>query len=476
MKYCENILETIGSTPLIKLNKVSQGLKPTILAKVEVFNPGGSIKDRPALKMIEEAEKSGLLKPGGTIIEPTSGNTGTGLAQIAAVKGYKCILVCPDKVAPEKINLLKAYGAEVVMVPSTVSASSPESYYSVANRLTMEIPGAFQPNQFANPNNPDSHYESTGPEIWEQTGGKITCLVAGVGTGGTISGTARYLKEKNPNIKIVGADPEGSIYSGDTPGSYKVEGIGEDFIPRNADLKIVDHFERVADKESFIMARRLAREEGLLVGGSCGTATVAALRVAQAMTEKDVIVVILPDGGRGYLSKIYSDDWMREYGFLQAEGLSFFAGDLLTNKCDTGAVPAMITIKPEDTVQTAIEIMEKYQIDQLPVVTAGGQNVGHINDLITMQVVYERKQPQTMPVSAVMGRPFPQLDVKAEIDRVYKQFKLGSNMVILTRDGKAAGVLTKFDIVSHLRAASPASAKAEADSHEHKKSKGKVTV
>jgi cystathionine beta-synthase len=211
----------------------------------------------------------------------------------------------------------------------------------------MEIPGAFQPNQFANPNNPDSHYESTGPEIWEQTGGKITCLVAGVGTGGTISGTARYLKEKNPNIKIVGADPEGSIYSGDTPGSYKVEGIGEDFIPRNADLKIVDHFERVADKESFIMARRLAREEGLLIGGSCGTATVAALRVAQAMTEKDVIVVILPDGGRGYLSKIYSDDWMREFGFLQAEGLSFFAGDLLANKCDTGAVPAMITIKPE---------------------------------------------------------------------------------------------------------------------------------
>ena len=217
MKYCENILETIGSTPLVKLNKVTKGLKPTILAKVEVFNPGGSIKDRPSLKMIEEAEKAGLLKPGGTIIEPTSGNTGTGLAQIAAVKGYKCILICPDKVAPEKINLLKAYGAEVVMVPSTVSAGSPESYYSVANRLTMEIPGSFQPNQFANPNNPLAHYQSTGPEIWEQTGGKITCLVAGAGTGGTISGTAKYLKEKNPNIKIVGADPEGSIYSGDTP-------------------------------------------------------------------------------------------------------------------------------------------------------------------------------------------------------------------------------------------------------------------
>jgi cystathionine beta-synthase len=454
VKYCENILETIGQTPLVKLNKVNLGLKPTILAKLEVFNPGGSIKDRPSLKMIEEAEKAGLLKPGGTIIEPTSGNTGAALAQIAAVKGYKCILICPDKVAPEKINLLKAYGAEVVMVPSTVSASSPESYYSVANRLTMEIPGSFQPNQFANPNNPDAHYETTGPEIWEQTSGKITCLVAGAGTGGSISGTARYLKEKNPNIKIIGADPEGSIYSGDTPGSYKVEGIGEDFIPRNADLKIVDHFERVSDKESFLMARRLVREEGLLIGGSCGTATVAALRVAATMTEKDVIVVILPDGGRGYLSKIYSDDWMREYGYLQAEGLSFFAKDLLAGKTSSGKVPAMITIKPDDTVQMAIEIMQKYEIDQLPVVTAAGQNVGHINDLITMQIVYERKHPETTTVSSVMGRPFPQLDVDSEIDRVYKQFKLGSNMVILTKEGKACAVLTKFDIVSHLKASS----------------------
>ncbi|MCA0313892.1 MAG: cystathionine beta-synthase [Candidatus Melainabacteria bacterium] len=451
MKYCENILETIGSTPLVKLNKVCQGLKPTILAKVEVFNPGGSIKDRPSLKMIEEAEKAGLLKPGGTIIEPTSGNTGSALAQIAAVRGYRCILICPDKVAPEKINLLKAYGAEVVMVPSTVSAGSPESYYSVANRLTMEIPGAFQPNQFANPNNPLAHYQSTGPEIWEATGGKITCLVAGAGTGGTISGTAKFLKEKNPNIKIVGADPEGSIYSGDTPGSYKVEGIGEDFIPRNADLKIVDHFERVSDKESFNMARRLAREEGLLIGGSCGTATVAALRVAETMTEKDVIVVILPDGGRGYLSKVYSEDWMRENGFLPASGMSFYAKDLIDEKVKDGRVPPMVTVRPDDTVQRAIELMEQYQIDQIPVITEGGQSVGHINDLVAMQIVFERKHPETTHISSVMGRPYPQVDEGVEIDAVYRQFKLGTPMVILTCAGKASGVLTKFDIVQHLK-------------------------
>jgi len=472
VKYCENILETIGSTPLVKLNKVTKGLKPTILAKVEVFNPGGSIKDRPSLLMIEEAEKAGLLKPGGTIIEPTSGNTGTGLAQIAAVKGYKCILICPDKVAPEKINLLKAYGAEVVMVPSTVGAGSPESYYSVANRLTMEIPGAFQPNQFANPNNPLSHYQSTGPEIWEQTGGKITCLVAGAGTGGTISGTAKYLKEKNPKIKIVGADPEGSIYSGDTPGSYKVEGIGEDFIPRNADIKIVDVFERVSDKESFQMARRLAREEGLLVGGSCGTATVAALRVAQTMTEDDVIVVILPDGGRGYLSKVYSDDWLRENGFLPADGQSYYAKDLLERKKVDGRVPPMITVKPDDMVQDAIDMMEKYGIDQLPVITEAGNNVGHINDLVAMQIVFERKHPESTSISSVMGRPYPQVDIGSEIDSVYKQFKLGTPMVILTKEGKANGVLTKFDIVQHLRS----SAGTEHAKSDKKEKAAKVTA
>ncbi len=451
MKYHNTILETVGHTPLVKLNKVTAGLKPLILAKVEVFNPGGSVKDRPATKMIEEAEKQGLLKPGGTIIEPTSGNTGTGLAQIAAVKGYRSIFVVPDKVAQERINLLKAYGAEVVVVPS-VNASSHESFYSVANKLTMEIPGAFQPNQFANPNNPQSHYETTGPEIWEQTEGKITCFVASAATGGTISGTARFLKEKNPNIRIVGVDPEGSIYSGDMAQPYKVEGIGEDFIPRTADLKLIDEWVRVGDKDSFLTARRLAREEGLLMGGSCGAACWGAMQVAKQMHDKDVIVVLFPDGGRGYLSKMYSDEWMRANGFLPTPEYGYYASDLLERKMSNRKIAQMITVRPDDTVQKAINLMEEHGIDQLPVVTENGLNVGHINDVVAMQVVYERKDAAAVLVNAVMGRPFPQLDLNAEIDQVYKLFRLGTAMVVISDQDKACGVLTKFDIMSMLRA------------------------
>lgn len=451
MKYCNTILETIGHTPLIKLSKITAGLKPLILAKVEAFNPGGSIKDRPAIKMVEEAEKAGLLKPGGTIIEPTSGNTGTGLAQIAAVKGYRCILVCPDKVAPEKINLLKAYGAEVVIVPSSVNAGHHESYYSVANKLTAEIPGAFQPNQFANPNNPEAHTLTTGPEIWEASEGKITCLVASMGTGGSICGTGRYLKEKNPKIKIIGVDPEGSIYSGDMPAAYKVEGIGEDFIPRNVDLKLIDEIIRVGDKDSFNMGRRLAREEGILAGGSSGTAVTAAMQVAQNMSEKDVIVVILPDGGRGYLSKMFSDDWMRANGFLPSPEHSYLVSDLTERKSKRSSIPAMVTVKDTDPVQRAIDLMQEYQIDQLPVVTESGQNVGSMNDIITMQIVYERKDPASLPINTVMGKPFPQFDQNAEIESVYKAFRLGTAMIVVTEENRAVGVLTKFDMMAHLR-------------------------
>ena len=373
MQIHDSILELVGHTPLVRLRKVTAGIACTVAAKVEYMNPGGSVKDRPALRMIDEAEKTGKLEPGGTIIEPTSGNTGAALAMAAAIKGYRCILVMPDKMAPEKFALLRAWGAETVTVP-TVAANSPESYYSVANRLTAEIPGAYQPNQFANPDNPEAHYHSTGPEIWEQTDGKIDCFVAGIGTGGTISGTSRYLKEKNPAIQIIGADPEGSIYTpGAMPKSYQVEGIGEDFVPRTVNLKIVDEVLNVSDKESFLMARRLSAEEGILAGGSAGTAVCAALRVAAKMPKDKLVVVLLPDGGRGYLSKIFNDEWMQSHGYLAPPGHGMTLGDVLDRK---GAVAALITVKKNDCVRTAIRLMRDNHIPQVPVGGADGQMVG----------------------------------------------------------------------------------------------------
>ena len=442
MKYKKNILETIGHTPLIQLTKITKGLKPLVLVKAEFFNPGGSVKDRPALKMIEEAEKAGLLKPGGTIIEPTSGNTGVGVAQAASVKGYRCILVMPDKMSEEKFALLKAYGAEVVKVPTT-STSSPESYNNVAQRLATEIPGAYLPNQFQNPHNPQSHYDSTGPEIWEDTEGKVTHFFAGVGTGGTISGIAKYLKEKNPKIQVIGIDPEGSIYSGDYSKSYKIEGIGEDFIPRNVNLSLIDRFERVSDKDAFETAKILAKEEGILSGGSAGAAVYGALKVAKDLKETDVIVVILPDTGRAYLSKIFSDIWMREMGFVKDSPYRMTLKQLLSKK---EFADKLISINLKATVKEAIEVMRKDGISQLPVI--GGNNfIGSLSEIALMQGIFERTIKPNDHLETIMNKPFPELDENTEAEKAFREFGLGNSAIIVTRDKKPIGLLTKIDLL-----------------------------
>ena len=444
IKYKKNILETIGHTPLIQLTKIAKGLKPQIFVKAEFFNPGGSVKDRPAIRMIEEAEKKGLLKPGGTIIEPTSGNTGVGLAQAAAVKGYRCIVVMPDKMSDEKFALLKAYGAEVVKVPTT-STSSPESYNNVAQRLANEIHGAFLPNQFQNPDNPDAHYKTTGPEIWEDTAGQITHLFAGVGTGGTISGTAKFLKEKNPKVQIIGIDPEGSIYSGDYSKSYKIEGIGEDFIPRNVTMSLIDRFERISDKDAFETCRRLAKEEGILAGGSAGAAVSGALRVAKDLKESDVIVIILPDTGRGYLSKIYSDKWMREMGFLTDSPYRITLKQLLSKK-ELG--DKLISINKKATVKEAIETMRKSSISQLPVIGTKGYS-GSLSEIALMQGIFDRSINLTDYIEKIMNKPFPELDEHTEAEQAFKEFSLGSPAIIVTRDKEPVGLLTKIDLLDH---------------------------
>ena len=446
MRYYDSALDVVGGTPLVRLRRVTDGAPCLVLAKVEYVNPAGSVKDRPALEMIRDAEERGLLKPGGTIVEATSGNTGTGLAMVAAIKGYRCILVMPDKVSDEKVRLLRAYGAEVVITPTKVPASSPESYYGVSAKLASEIPGAFQPNQFANPMNPAAHEKTTGPEIWEQTAGKITHYVSGIGTGGTISGVAHYLKQRKPAITVVGADPEGSIYSGDTAKSYKVEGIGEDFLPATVDLKAIDRIERVSDKDSFLMARRICREEGLLVGGSSGTACVAAMRVARELPADAVMVVLLPDNGRGYMSKIFNDEWMRANGFLGEGGHRATVGQVLRAK---GGAPTMITVAPTDAVKRAVELMREFQISQIPVME-GGELVGSVNEVAVMQLIYDRSDIVHAEVREVMGQPFPVLADDAEVEQAYKALSLGHSAVVVAAAGKPAGVLTKMDIITYL--------------------------
>jgi len=446
MARFNNVLEAIGKTPLLKLNNMTRNIKSTIYVKVEYFNPGGSVKDRIGLAMVEAAEREGLLKPGGTIVEATAGNTGVGLALVAAIKKYRCIFVMPDKMSRDKIDLLKAYGAEVVITPTSVSPDSPESYNGVADRLSKEIPGAYRPNQFANPNNPLIHYLTTGPEIWEDSKGKVEVLVAGMGTGGTISGTGKYLKEQNVDIVVVGADPEGSILSGDSPRSYKVEGIGEDFIPKAFNRQVVDEMVRVSDKESFNTARRLAREEGLLVGGSSGTAVAAALKYAQRLAEPKYIVALLPDTGRNYLTKIFSDSWMQENGFWEDEEIRVTkVKEILAQKKD---FPQIISVGPRDILSKAVQLMHEHNISQLPVIDKR-KVAGSLDEASLMKLLHDGVDFSKQQISAVMGKPLPTLDEDVDMSEAYRLLLSGTIGIVVAKTGVPAGVITRADLINY---------------------------
>nr|WP_202886580.1 cystathionine beta-synthase [Kribbella sandramycini] len=447
-------MDLVGNTPLVRLTKTTDGAKPLVLAKVEYFNPGGSVKDRIAVRMIEAAEASGELKPGGTIVEPTSGNTGVGLAMVAQQKGYKCVFVCPDKVSEDKRNVLKAYGAEVVVCPTAVAPEHPDSYYNVSDRLVREIEGAWKPNQYANQNNPRSHYETTGPELWEQTEGKITHFVAGVGTGGTISGTGKYLKEvSGGRVQIVGADPEGSVYSGGTGRPYLVEGVGEDFWPETYDRDICDRIIEVSDADSFALTRRLAREEAMLVGGSAGMAAAAAIRLAHELDDPDaVIVVLLPDGGRGYLTKVFNDDWLAQYGFLAHTKQGTTLGDVLAGK--DGSLPPLVHTHPHETIAEAVAILREYGVSQMPVVRAeppvmAAEVAGAVSERTLMDALYSGKARLADMVEQHMDPSLPSLGAGEAVTKAV-ELLAGRDALMVLDDGKPVGVLTRQDLLVHL--------------------------
>ncbi|MFE2287892.1 cystathionine beta-synthase [Streptomyces sp. NPDC059443] len=455
MQFHDSMISLVGNTPLVKLNRVTEGLQATVLAKVEYFNPGGSVKDRIAVRMIEAAEQSGALKPGGTIVEPTSGNTGVGLAIVAQQKGYKCIFVCPDKVSTDKINVMRAYGAEVVVCPTAVDPGHPDSYYNVSDRLARE-PGAWKPDQYSNPNNPRSHYETTGPELWEQTDGKITHFVAGVGTGGTISGTGGYLKEVSGGlVKVIGADPEGSVYSGGSGRPYLVEGVGEDFWPTAYDRNVTDEIIAVSDKDSFQMTRRLAKEEGLLVGGSCGMAVVAALRAAEGLGPDDVVVVLLPDSGRGYLSKIFSDEWMAGHGFLEEAGPSARIGDVLADK--EGGIPSLVHMHPEETVGEAIEVLREYGVSQMPIVKPGAGHpdvmaaevIGSVVEKELLAALFAQRASLGDPLEKHMSAPLPQVGSGEPVAELMAVLGEADAAIVLV-EGKPTGVVSRQDLLAFL--------------------------
>jgi len=452
MRYYDSILETIGNTPLVRLPRLAASVKPRFLAKLEMFNPGGSVKDRIGQKMIEEAEQKGLLKPGGTIIEPTSGNTGMGLAMIGAIKGYRLVFTIPDKMSREKLDLLKAFGARVVVTPTAVPPESPESYYRVAERIHAETPNSVLPNQYANQGNPQAHYETTGPEIWRDTDGKVTHFVCGMGTGGTISGVGKYLKEQNPKVKVIGVDPLGSILKdyfykkeGMKGHPYKIEGIGEDFVPGTTWFEYVDGIEKVSDKEAYLMTRRLAREEGILAGSSSGAALVGALRVAEGLSKDDVLVVLFPDTGSRYLSKAHNEEWLKEQGYLE-EPLAPLVSIL---RAKEKRFPRVITIDIASKVREAVDLFRQYDISQLPVMDTGIM-VGSLRDEVLMKALLEDPRMYDDFVGKVMDKPFPLVEPGADLDTIYKLLLRGTPAVVVGQENRLDGIITRIDVIDYL--------------------------